>query len=81
MKNHGRDDKTSPKVLTSVILSLKVCAFMKFTSNKFCTSYKEATQSSWPVSRFPGLFAVLKATGDSFSFISEGTSYSIFGSM
>ena len=66
---------------TSAFLSLKVYAFLKFTLDRLYNSYKEPTLSSWTVCQFPGFFAVLKATGDSFSFISEGTSYNIFGSV
>ena len=82
-QNHGAMIRQVRKSwqTTSAFLSLKVYAFLKFTLDRFYNSYKEPTLSSWKVCQFPGFFAVLKATGDSFSFISEGTSYNIFGSV
>ena len=65
----------------SGILLWKVYGFLKFISDKSYTSFREPTPSSWTVSQFPGFFAILKAIGDSFSFISEGSSYNIFGSL
>ena len=66
---------------TSGILLWKVYGLLKFIWDKSYTSFKEPTPSSWAVTQFPGFFAILKAIGDSFSFISEGSSYNIFGSL